>query len=205
MEGLPDSFEVAPPLKKPATAPWGAPAITVNNEKSIDRPAFIAFQITDELKKSFGIELAKASDAFKAACLICGDDNSKALWLMQNYSNDPVVVASKDLYLKAAQNSDVLLDKDQLAARLLKMAEEKTANNAFYILDGKDRLKALELYAEVRGFTGKLAIDASTKNFTYQQIAVKFVKPETKEPIIIDNNENQILNNKSPLKLKLVS
>lgn len=200
MLGLPDSFEVSNPPIKPAKAPWGEPAIAVAPPSKSTAP----FQIDEALKKAFGIELAKSSDAFKAACLVCGDDNSKALWLTHNYINDPVVIASKDLYLKAAQNSNELLDKDQLAARLLKMAEEKNSSGQFYILDGKDRLKALELYAEVRGYTGKLAIDASTKNFTYQKIAVKFVKPDVEKIVTIDNNEHQILNNKSPLKLKLV-
>lgn len=195
---FPSHFDFTPVQEAPKVSPVVTPHWVKDNPK----------QPSNELKKLFGIELAQGNEPFKAACNICGQDTKQALWISQNWLNDPEVQAAKTSYLKAAETSDKLLDKEQLAARLLKMAEEKTANGAFYILDGKDRLKALELYAEVRGYTGKLAVDASTKTFNHTQMVIKFVKPDVKEkepPTVIDNNEPDNLNIKSPLKLKLVS
>jgi len=188
---LPDVFEV----EKPVTPgnPW--------LEKT--RP-----QIKNEAEKkvSFGVELAKGLQPFNAACQICGDNVAQALWISQNWLNDPSVLASKDVYLKTVDTSASLLDADQLAAKLLAMANEKNANGMFYVLEGKDRLKALELYAEIKGFKGKLAIDQSTKNVTINSIKLKFVHPEPKETKTIDNelDNSQIINDKAPIKLKLV-
>lgn len=198
-KNFPTHFDFSPP-KGPPVAPWAKNEV-VDNQQSTNP------LISDELKKAFGIELAKGVEPFKAACN-CGQTTSQALRFSQNLINDPVVQAAKTAFLKASETSDLLLDKDQLAARLLKMADEKHANGAFYILDSKDRLKALELYAEVRGYTGKLAVDASTKTFNHTQMVIKFVKPDVKEekqPVTVENEETDNLNIKSPLKLKLVS
>lgn len=159
-------------------------------------------------KKLFGIELGKGTNPFDAACLICGDNTNVALYISQHWLNDPIVIASKDLYFKTVYNSNELLDANQLAARLLEMAEEKDRNNLFYMLEGKDRLAALKLYAEVKGMIGKTAVDQSTKNFTFNKMVVKFVAPEKKDNNVIDQlpNEEQLLNPKlPPLKLKLVA
>ena len=199
-DGFPDHLDFTP---KPPVKKIGAVAPAWIKEPVEETK----IEVSSDLKKAFGIELAKGLKPFDAACIICGQDTKQALIISQSWLNDPEVEASKNLYLKAAETSNALLDKEQLAARLLKMAEEKSANGAFYILDGKDRLKALELYAEVRGYTGKLAVDASTKTFNHTQMVIKFVKPEVKEkepPVTIENETNNS-NIKSPLKLKLVS
>lgn len=192
MFSLPDVFEVDRPIEaeKPKSA-WKIPEPTIEN--------------AEEKKQLFGIELAKAP-AFQAACAVFGDDTSSALWVSQNWLNDPVVVAAKDKYLKAADVSQVLLDKQQLARKFLTMAEEKNPSNTFYILDGKDRLKSLELYAKLMNYLD----DKSTPtpiNFTHNQMTIKLVEAEKKEQKVktIDHNEEIIDNsNSTPLKLKLV-
>lgn len=164
---IPDGFEVKPMTGWGPAKPIAAPAISNAAEK----------------KKSFGVELGKGVQPFQAACNICGQDTQQALWIAANWLNDPEVIANKDLYLKGVQSSASLLDKEQLAARLLAMAEERNASGSFYILDGKDRLSALKLYAEVQGFVGKDK-ELGNTNFIHNQISVKFVEPDKKEIVV---------------------
>ena len=183
---VPDVFEI----EKPKSA-WSVPEPVIDN--------------ADEKKHLFGIELAKHS-AFQAACNVFGDNTNLALWVSQNWINDPLVTAAKDKYLEAADTSQTLLDKSQLARRLLTMAEEKNASNTFYLLDGKDRLKALELYSKVMGYTDTKPDPTLTQNFVHNSMTIKLVEPEKKEQKIkqINHNEVEIPNTNSPLKLKLV-
>ena len=159
----------------------------------------------EEKKKLFAIELAKSNQPFQAACTICGDNTNEALWISKNWINDPEVIGYKDLYLNSLQTSKTLLDKDEIAAKLLNMSEETNPSGTFYILDGKDRLKALELYAKIQGYLDTK--DKSTPTFIHNQMVVKFVKPNIKEKIIDNNeaNEDQSIVNITPLKVKLVS
>lgn len=185
---LPDTFEVEPPKPKSA---WNIPEPIIEN--------------VDEKKRLFGLHLAKLSP-FKAACEVFKDDTNTALYCSHNWVNDPVVVAAKDKYLEAADTSQALLDKEQFARMLLNMASEKNASNTIHLLDGKDRLKALELYAKVTGLIDTKADPLLTQNFVHNSMTIKLVEPEKKEKLvpIIDNNEAPIINNNSPIKLKLV-
>lgn len=187
---LPDVFE-AEPLKQAPKSAWVIPEPMIEN--------------AEEKKQLFGIELAK-NTAFKAACNVFGDDTNIALWVSQNWINDPSVIAVRDKYLEAANTSQTLLDKEQFARMLLNMANEKNASNTIHLLDGKDRLKALELYAKVRGLIDTKPDPTLTQNFVHNSMTIKLVEPEKKEQKIkqIDNNEVEIQNNNSPLKLKLV-
>lgn len=185
---LPDAFEIKP-LPGWTTTP--APKITapvISNE--------------DEKKKSFGIELAKGIQPFQAACNVCGQDTQSALWVANNWLNDPIVIANKDIYLKGVKSAASLLDSEQLAARLLEMAEERNQSGTFYILDGKDRIKVLELYAKVRGFTDK-DNNTSTNNFIHNSMTIKFVEPDKKE-IKREEIIDVVLDDASSPKLKLV-
>lgn len=160
----------------------------------------------EEKKKKFGTLLGSGKQSFEAALEVCGQETNIALWISQRWLNDPIVLGSKDLYLKTVYNSNELLDQDELAAKLLEMAEERNASNTFYMLEGRDRLKCLELYAKVRGYD-KTPVAGSVHN-TFNKMVVKFVEPEKKEEVIEHQslNEEQLLNNKLPtLKLKLVS
>lgn len=157
----------------------------------------------EEKKKLFGIELAK-KPPFEAACNVF-QDTGVALWVVSNLLNDPVVRASKDKYLEAVDSSASSLDKEQLAAKVLKFADEKNASNTFYLADAGDRLKALELYAKLKNYLNPK--DNSNFSFTHNSMTIKLVEPEKKEiqAKIINNNEETISNNNiTPLKLKLV-
>lgn len=164
----------------------------------------VRWQDDEEKKQQFGIELAKLPESpFNAACAVFPTNTSQALWALQNWPNDPIVMASRDLYIQAVEENTNLLDKAALAAKLLKFSDEKTSDGKFYLYEGKDRLAALKLFAEVQGFIGKVNIDASTNfNQTNNEMKITFVEPENKEVktikpsvTIIDNEDNlEILN-----------
>lgn len=184
---LPDIVDIVPPTPKSI---WNISQPIIENE--------------EEKKRQFGVLLGKFSP-FKAACEIFGEDTNAALFISHNWIIDPVVVAAKDKYLEAADTSQVLLDKSQLARKFLNMAEEKNPSNTFYILDGKDRLKALELYAKINGYLDDKNNQALTQNFVHNSMTIKLVEAEKKEQKITTiDNEDKIQNTNSPLKLKLV-
>jgi len=190
----------------PPVSPWTAGAIAT--QQPVIAPAY---QSDENLKKQFGIELAKANNPFEAGCKVFGEETSKALWVASNWSSDPVVVASRDAYLKTLELSTPALDREQLAAKVLALAEGEKVN-----IDGieratikaTDRIAAYKLYSEILGYTGKVEIDASTKNtINNNKIELVLVRAETK-PLVIDNAPNvksEIQNAlPSPINLKLV-
>lgn len=161
----------------------------------------------EEKKKIFGVELGRGKNPFDAALIACNNNTNQALWVSQRWINDPIVLAAKDKYVDNTYAPEEQLDADQFTAMLLKLANEKNASNTFYLLEGKDRVKLLELYGQAKGYLGKNS-NISSNNLTFKQINIKLVKPEHKEEKVIEqlHNEDQLLNNKLPLpKLKLVS
>jgi hypothetical protein len=173
-----------------------------------------AWHDDENLKKRFGIELAKVEKPFDAACLLCGEDTGKALWMSFHWLSDPVVMASKDAYLKTLALLTPPLDKDQLAAKVLALADEKILNPRtglqIPLNEAKDRIAAFKLYSEIMGYTGKVEVDASTKNFVHNELKIKLVRPEEKKPVTINqapikNIKSEITNEgPSPITLKLV-
>lgn len=168
-----------------------------------------AYRSDENLKKKYGIELAKAVNAFEAACILF-EDTSQALWVSVNWLADPTVIASKDVYSKTVALSVVPLDREQTAAKVLAIAEEKILKNGVLLpaIEAKDRIAALKLYSDILQYTGKVDIDASTKTFTHNEMTIKFVKPEVKELKTVSkapNVKSEILNEEQPLiSLKLV-
>jgi len=185
----------------PPVSPWTTGAIQQAP------PALQAYQTDENLKKAFGIELAKAKNPFEAGCTIFGDETPKALWVSFNWLTDPIVIASRDIYLKTVALSQPPLDREQLAAKLLALAEEKVERNGVMIptIEAKDRIAALKLYSEVLGFTGKVEIDNSTNKTMINEISIKLVKSE-KAPVInnVPNSKSEMSNPNSPITLKLV-
>lgn len=185
--------KISPPI-----SPWTVATIAVEP----------AYRSDENLKKKYGVELAKAANPFEAACVIL-EDTSQALWVSFNWATDPIVLASRDVYLKTVAQSSPPLDKEQLAAKVLALAEEKILKNGILspTIEAKDRIAAFKLYSEIMGYTGKIDIDASTKNFTHNEMVLKFVKPEVKDvtPKKVPNVKSEILNEELPLiSLKLV-
>lgn len=188
-------------------APWitKAPSAPANS-------ILEAYQTDETLKKQYGIELAKASNPFEAACKIFDADNtSKALWISFHWIADPLVVATRDIYLKTLELSTPVLDRNQLAAKVLALSDEKVLKHGVMVptIEAKDRIAALKLYSDILGYTGKVEIDNSTiTNNTHNEMIIKLVKPDVKQITTIENSPNiksEILNeNPSPISLKLV-
>lgn len=191
------SFVVEP--LKPAFKPWP------KQEPMPDKPE-PAWRSDENLKRLFGIALAKSPrNAFEAALEVFPTETNHALWASWNWLADPLVVATKDAYAQNIELNEKLLDKSQLSARLLKFAEEKDPTGRFYILEGKDRLAAFKLYAEVQGFIGKIAIDASTNNFTNNELKITLVKPQKIEEVVTTVIEQEPEAVTLPVNLKLVN
>lgn len=205
--GYPDKPGVAKP-KTEVFAPangWSAPWDTVaKTEKQPD------YADDEAKKKLFGVELAKNEKPFDAACNVF-EDTSACLWIAKHWLTDPIVIASKDAYLKTLEQSEALLDKDEFAAKLLHLAEEKTEGGR-YAIEAKERVNLLKLYADVRGFTQKQQIDNSNKTFVNNEMKIVLVKPSSNDDnatVITQapNTKSEISNgaNAMPLKVKLVS
>jgi hypothetical protein len=187
--GKSDTFEIKP--VQSTVAPW----------------PIAEWQADPDKKRQFGIELAKHEKAFDAA-LIVYEDAGRSLWASQNLLNDPIVIGARDAYTNQVDLSENLLDKNQLALKLLKISEEKDPSGRFYLLEGKDRIATLKLYAEVQGYIGKINIDASTNSFVNNELKIVLVKAPTKEePKVVEHKEiNNNLNiNPLPLNIKLVN
>lgn len=167
------------------------------------------FAVTNDQKKQFGIELSKLNDQFKAACKVFPNDVKAAMWMSNNLITDPIVLVSKELSAQEANTSTKLLDKESLGARLLSMSEEKHPNGVTYLMEDKERLSALKLYADIMGLTSANQINNfNNANFNHKELKITVVRPEKKEepkPIIGEIIENEVDNiNPLPLTLKLV-
>jgi len=195
-------FEVTP---KPEVSPWAAGAIA-NQLVAVDN----SYQNDENLKKLYGVELAKFANPFEAAKTVLGQ-NDRAVWASFNWLSDPIVLASRDVYLKTLELSSPPLDREQLAAKVLALAEgEKVERSGMLLptIEPKERINAYKLYSEIMGYTGKVEIDNSTKTFNHNEMKILLVKPKAPEPIVIEtaNVKSEVLNanTPSPISLKLV-
>lgn len=201
-------------VQEAVIAPWSTGAIQKAQDAKQKAPetALQAYQTDEELKKKYGIELAKANNPFEAACKLFPDEaeTSKALWVSFHWLNDPIVVASRDVYLKTVAETAKPLDREQLAAKVLALSEEKIIKNGVYVptIEAKDRIAALKLYSDILGYTGKVEIDNSVTNNTLNEMTIKLVRPEPVKPAVVIDNPNpksEIVNNEPlPINLKLV-
>lgn len=207
-----DQFTVDRPVEKPVTG-WTAAPWALTAKEAPEPTSQPSYQLDEALKKRYGIELAKANNPFEAACRIFNaDDTQKALWISIHWIADPIVAESRDAYLKEAAEKAKPLDREQLAAKVLALSEEKILKNGVYIptIEAKDRIAALKLYSDILGYTGKVEIDNSVTNNTLNEMTIKLVKPDPVKPsVTIDNAPNknaqsEITNNPSPISLKLV-
>lgn len=178
---------IADPLPQEQSGWQTAPAMKIENE--------------EEKKKLFGIELAKNhSNPFEAGCAAFENNTTLALWASNNWLNDPIVIASKDLYANTVGVQDKLLDKDQTALKLLNIAEEKL--NGRYLAEAKDRLKALELYSKLRGYMAETTIDSSKT--LINEIKIVLVKPQQQEERKTIDVVPTPISDVSPVSIKLV-
>lgn len=178
----------------PWVSGWGQPSAPIPNP----RPDFAD---NEELKKAYGIALGRGLDAFNAAMEVFDQALPKALWVSLHWIKDPIVIGAKDSYVRTLKQAEKPLDKEELLSEVLQGARASA--------EDKDRVAFLKLYSEIAGYTGKIAIDASTNNInnsqnnTTQIVLVKGSEaPKTVEAPDI-NNKSKILNNAMP-QLKLV-
>ena len=190
------SFTVQKPNTE-AFAPTGGwnDKIDPKSPWQVSPPVAPSYQEDEALKKQFGIELAKAANPFEAACKIAGEDTTKALWISFNWLTDPVVIASRDIYLKTLELNAKPLDREQLAAKVLALAEEKILSPKLGcmvpVIEAKDRIAAFKLYSDILQYTGKVEIDASINNsITNNEIVLKLVRAEDKKPVTIEQAPN---------------
>lgn len=176
--------------------PWSTPDV---------KPVEPAWRSDDTLKRAFGIALAKLKKPFDAGLDVFPNDTGQALWASVNWAHDPLVLASRDIYLDTVGISNNLLSKEQLAAKLLAFAEEKDVSGRFYICEAKDRLAALKLYSEVQGFTGpKVNVDLSS-NFTNNELKLVLVSAPQQETKVIEAEAEEVSAPVLPHNLKLVN
>lgn len=199
--GFDDIFEVEPARNEPVN-PWSAPPKVT----SLPLPAYAD---DEDLKKLFGIELGKGLKAFEAATIISDGDASKALWISSHWLSDPIVIASKDAYAITLKQTTKPLDKEQLLAKILELSENDLCDDhGRPIVDAKERLSALNLYAEISGFKVKAAdtANSNTTNNTFNKITkVVLVSPTVSKQDINPNIKSKIQNVEIPsLPLKLV-
>jgi hypothetical protein len=174
------------------------------------QPREYQFAHSDEHKRRYGIELAKLNaqtldQRTDAAITVWGrDDGNRVVWVAENWHLDPIVIKARDSYVPPPP---VLLDKSELAAKLLACADEKIERNGkhIYINEAKDRLGFYKLYAEVMEFTGKPAT-TNIANFPSNEMKIVLVKPEeqvqtkTIEPVKVEEETINI----TPLRIKAV-
>lgn len=197
-------FSVEPPSQA-----WGTFTAPVPTPPQV----LPAFHNDEEKKKAFGIALARIgsndlNSAFKAGCEVFNEQTGPALWAANHWANDPIVCAARDLYAQQVKTVQKLLDKEELAAKFLYIAEEKIERNGqkFYVNEAKDRIAALKVYAEIAGYAGKINVDASTNNFVNNEMKVTLVKPSNENVKVIEHKliktEPEIID--SPIKVRLV-
>ena len=156
---------------------------------------------TDFAKKlEYGKLLKSGLKPFEAAIRLF-DDTSSALWVSQNWPNDPVVAQSPPLEEKSLK----LLDKEALAAKVLAFADEKDISGRFYVNESPERLKALELYAKIAGHIVKenVVVPITNDNRTMN---IRLVSPEKKvSSDVIDVTSEPIKSaDIVPMRVKLV-
>ena len=105
----------------------------------------------DELaqKKQFAIELLKdPSKPFIAACAVFRDDTGTALKIAGRWPTDPDVLRFQAEAVDAVGDMHFLPTKAEAARLAFSMASDDKATR-------DDRLRALRLYADIRGFIEK--------------------------------------------------
>lgn len=160
------------------------------------------FADNEELKKAYGIALGQGLDAFKAGMLIFEDAVAKALWVSTNWKNDPLVIATRDAYIREQKKASKPLDKEELLEEVLTAAQIAP--------EFKDKASLFKLYSEIAGYTGKVAEQlpaSNTTNNNYTKIVLVGGSQQrdsnSPEKIINANPKSEISNNLP--KLKLVS
>lgn len=119
-----------------------------------------------EEKKRFAIELLKSpNEPYKAATAVFGADTGKALVASSRWPRDPDVVQFMDEALSDLGDMHFLPSKADLARVAWELANSPLTHV-------EDRLKAMRLYADVRGFIEKQGITVNNNVLTNNKVMV---------------------------------
>lgn len=197
---------IAPAQPSEAVSPWAQ-----HFQAASQAPAIPEYANDSAAKQRFAIELANGASAFNAGLEAFDGDTAKGLWASFNWPKDIEVIAIKDAYVAAQRSVEKPLDKEQLLAKIMGFFDE-TDDYGRHVVEAKERLNALRLYSDIRGFTGKVDINASTttNQFGPKTVNLVMVRPDQdkSEPKVIEGSTNiksEIKNDPAPgIKLKLV-
>lgn len=188
-------FEVERPIPAPVRSAWSLPPAPVEQPKP-------DWHSDSDKKIAFGTRLGKGDKPLDAALFVFDNRMADGLWVVSHWLRDPLVIETRE----SVENNAKLLDKDQLCAKLLRIADEKTVQG-YPAHEAKDRAALLKLYAEIQGYVGKVNIDASQKTFNNNSMQIVLVEAEpekTEEARAIEHVELKPLDNALEIDLKLV-
>lgn len=111
---------------------------------------------TDDEKRAYALALIECNgDAYKAGFKIFGENN-RALGAGACWPRDPLVI---EIMAAAAvdkiNNREGLPTKEELGRKLIEIADAIIPGSDMPLYDAKDRLKALDQYADIMGFKPK--------------------------------------------------
>lgn len=137
-------------------------------------PVAVATTETDEdllsKKEQFAELSLREPDAFKVALVIYPNDTGRALRIANEWPNDPQVKEIRQSFVDAEEDGETAFlpskaDASRLAWNIARDADKMT----------EDRLKALKLYAEIRGFIEKpqVTVNNTQNNVSMRVLVVK--------------------------------
>lgn len=117
-------------------------------------------------KKMFAYELlVRPDDAFKAALVVFGDDTAKALQVSSSWPNDLEVKQYIEEFKEELGEEHFLPSKADSAMIAYNIANDQK-------VPAEDRLKALRLYADIRGFIEKQGTTVNNNILTSNKVMV---------------------------------
>jgi len=119
-----------------------------------------------EKRKRFAVELLKdPSDPFKAAIAVFGDNTGAALEASYRWPNDPIVKGYMQKAIDELGDLHFLPSKAEIARVAHSLAvDERVAV--------EDRLKAIRLYADIRGFIDKQGATINNNILTTNKVMI---------------------------------
>lgn len=117
-----------------------------------------------ELKRRFAVELLKQpNEPFQAAVAVFGDDTGRALQASHRWPQDAVVIAAMQQAIEELGDMHFLPTKAQLAREAYNIGTDPKVH-----VD--DRLKAMRLYADIRGYIDKQGANVVVNNLTQNKV-----------------------------------
>lgn len=148
----------------------------------------MAIEYTEDDKRRFAEAIVKhGGNVNVAAFAAFPGNNALALWAINNWQQDPVVIQARNQLVEMLPDDAKVMSKDVLAQEMLRMA-----NEAF---DKDTKLKYYTLFAKLMGYieTGT-KVNVNNDNRQYHDNGVQYVLPakEDKPALIIDTKAYEV-------------